>query len=42
MSVMKFRGRQLANGKAISDLWPKIVEEENIPVEFNHEITVKI
>ena len=39
VSLLATSTNQLVDGQSIADLWPKIVEEENIPVIFNHEIT---
>lgn len=41
MDILVNKTNQLVDGQSIADLWPKIVEEEKIPVVFNQEITVK-
>ena len=39
VGLLATKTNQLVDGQSIADLWPKIVEEEGIEVEFNHEIT---
>ena len=41
VDIIAFKAKQLKKG-SIADMFPKMVQDQNIPVLFNHEIRVSL